>query len=106
MVGDDDRERTFGAFFEEWAFGFMVLMGVVGELELHVSRADDLEAVVEIGAGSKVLGAEACARVVHFEECDGLGGVVAYGRCYVGRVAAGGAQQSKECKGGVVAHER
>src|SRR6266481_7996861 len=76
-VGDYDGKRAFGAFFQEGTVGFVVLVGAVGVEELHAAGAEDLEAVVEVGAGGKVLGAEAGAGVVDFEEFDRPAGAVA-----------------------------
>ena len=65
----------------------------VGVDELHVAGAEDLEAVVEVGAGGEGLGSEAGAGVVDLEELDGLGGAVADGGGDVGGVAAGEAMR-------------
>jgi hypothetical protein len=105
-VGDDDGEGAFGALFEEGPVGFVVVMGAVGVEELHVAGAEDLEAVVEVGSGGEVLGAEAGAGVVDFEEFDGLGGVVADGGGDVGGVAAGCCDEGgEEREGGDRTHE-
>ena len=87
-VGDEDGKRAFGAFFQEGTIGFVVLVGAVGVEELHAAGAEDLEAVVEVGAGGEVLGAEAGAGVVDLEEFDGLAGLVADRGGDVGGVAA------------------
>ncbi len=71
--GDGDGEGAFGAFFEEWAVGFLLVLGGVGVDELHVAGAEDLEAVVEVCAGGEGLGAEAGAGVVDFEEARWAG---------------------------------
>ena len=78
-VGDDDGERTLSAFFEKWPVGLVVLVGAVGVEEFHVAGAEDFEAVVEVGSGWECLSSEAGARVVDFEEFDGLSGSVADG---------------------------
>ena len=66
-----------------------LVVRVVGVEELGPAFAEDLETVVEVGAGCEVLGAEAGAGVVDLEEFDGLAGAVADGRGDVRGVAAG-----------------
>jgi hypothetical protein len=105
-VCDDDGEWAFGAFFQEGTVGFVVLVGAVGVEELHAAGAEDLEAIVEVGARGEVLGAEAGAGVVDFEEFDGLAGAVAYGGGDVGGVAAGCCNEGgEEREGGDRMHE-
>ena len=48
-------------------------MGDVGVGELHGAGAEDFEVVVEVSAGSEVLGTEAGAGIVDFDEGDGTG---------------------------------
>jgi|ERR1700733_7306717 len=66
------------------------MVRVVGVEELGAAFAEDLETVVEVRTGSEILGAEAGAGVVDFEQLDGLRGVVADGGLDVRGAAAGG----------------
>src|ERR1700685_3137562 len=61
LWADGDGERAFSAFLEEWAVGFLLVLGFVGVDELHIARAQDLETIVEVRSGSQRLGAEAGA---------------------------------------------
>jgi hypothetical protein len=99
---DDDSERACGAFFEAGAGGAMVLVLAVGVGELHGAGANDLKAVVEVGSGGEVLGAEAGAGIVHFDECDGVGGVVAYGGFDVGGAASGEGKAEDQDRGNAI----
>jgi hypothetical protein len=103
--GDSDGDGAFGSFFEERAVGFLLVLGGVGVDELHVAGAEDLEAVVEVRAGSKGLSSEAGAGVVDLEEEDWFGGTVAYGGFDVGRVAAGCYEDWKERENAEMTHE-
>jgi len=106
-VGEGDGERAFGALFEEWAVGLVILMGAVGVEELHTAGAEYFETVVEVCAGGEILSAEAGAGVVDFEEFDGLSGVIADGRGDVGGVAAYWCEKSgEESEGWDPEHER
>ena len=80
------------------------MLGGVGVDKLHVARAEDLEAVVEVCAGSEGLGSEAGAGVVDFEEAHGLGGAVAYRGFDVGGVAAGDDQDREKGKNAELTH--
>lgn len=104
-VGDDNRERAFRALFQEGAIGFVVVLGAVGVKDLHVAGAKNLEAVVEVGSGSEVLGPETGAGVIDFEEFDGTAGAIADGGGDVGGAAAGYCDKSGECEGGDRTHE-
>src|SRR5258707_14599177 len=83
----------------------MVLVGAVGVEKLHAAGAEDLEAVVEVGAGGKVLGAEAGAGVVDFEEFDGPAGAVADCGGDVRGMAAGCCEEGGEGDSGDGTHE-
>ena len=85
--GDGDLEGALVAFLEVWTFRFFVAEGGSGVGEGDVASAEDLEAVVEVCAGSEALGAEAGTGVIEFEEIDGLGGAVADRGGDVGRAA-------------------
>jgi hypothetical protein len=102
---DDDDEAAFGAFFEGRAVGFVVVVGAVGVEELGGAFAEDLETVVEDGAGGEVLSAEAGAGVVDFEEFDRLRGVVADGGFDVGGAAAGYCEKCAHSDREKVTHE-
>ncbi len=81
------------------------VVGAVGVEELHGAGAEDLEAVVEVGAGGEGLGAEAGAGIVDFEEFDGVGGAVADRGYDVWGVAAGGGDEGEDCEKRDAAHE-
>ncbi len=98
LGADGDGERTFSAFLEEWAIGFLLVLGSIGVDELHIAGAQDLETIVEVRAGGQGLRTEAGAWVVDFEEEQRLGGVVAYGGFYVGGVAAGDDENGQQCE--------
>lgn len=91
-----DCEWAFSAFLEEWAVGFLLVLGGVGVDELHVAGAQDFETVVEVRAGSQRLGAETGARIVHLEKEQRLAGVIAYGSFDIGRVAASEDEKGKQ----------
>jgi hypothetical protein len=84
----------------------VVVVGTVGVEELHAARAENLEAVLEVGAGSEGFGAEARAGVIDFKELDGLAGVVADRRDDIRGVTAAGYDETREkCKCGGDTHE-
>jgi hypothetical protein len=104
--GDGDPEGAFVSFVEGRATEGVVMVGVVGVENLHIATAENLESIVEVRAGSEVLGAEAGAGIVDFEELDGLRGVVAHGSSDIGGVAAGGGgEKAAERKGKDGAHK-
>jgi hypothetical protein len=96
LWADGDGERAFSAFLEEWAVGFLLVLGIVGVDELHIARAQDLETIVEVRSGSQRLGAEAGAGVVNLDEEQWLGGVIAYGGFDVRGVASGEDEDGKQ----------
>ena len=97
LWADGDRERAFSAFLEEGAVGFLLVLGGVGVDELHIARAQDLETIVVVRTGGQGLRTEAGAWVVHLDQEQRLGRVIAYGGFDVRGVASseeeGGKQQ-------------
>ena len=101
MPGDSvghncDGQGTFCSFFEEGAVGLVFLMSAVGVEKLGRAGAEDLEAIVEVGAGGKVLCAEAGAGVVDLEEGDWMPCAIADRGLNVGRVAASGGEAGEK----------
>ena len=39
LWADGDGERAFSAFFEEWAVGFLLVLGGIGVDELYIAGA-------------------------------------------------------------------
>ena len=96
---NNDVEGTFCAFFQRRAGEGVLVVVAVGVDEFGGAGAEDLETVVEVGAGREGLGAEAGAGVVDLDEGDGLGGVVGDDRLNVRGVAAGGCGEEADDAG-------
>ena len=93
---DRDDQGTLCSFFEGGAIGLVFLVGAVGVEELGGAGAEDLEAVVEVGAGGEGLSAEAGAGVVDFEELNGLASMIADCGFDIRGVAAGGGEAGEK----------
>lgn len=93
---DGDVNRPVSLFIKIRPVRFVVVVGLVGIGEMHLSRAKDFEPVVKICAGSKALSTEARAGVVHFEQKDCLVRAIADGRLDMRGVAPGQSQKTGE----------
>ena len=93
---DGDGDGAFGAFLEEGAVGFLLVLGGIGVDELHVAGTQDLETVVEVCARGQGLRTEAGAGVVDLDEKQWLGGVIAYGGFDVRGVASSEEEDGKQ----------
>jgi hypothetical protein len=91
---DGDCEQTFVAFLHGGTLVGCLVAGGVGEDKFGGTVAENLEAVVEVLAGSEVLGAEAGGGVVDLDERNDLVGMVTDSRIDKRGVAAGERKQS------------
>jgi hypothetical protein len=101
---DGDGDWAFGAFLEEWAVGFLLVLGGISVDELHIAGTKNLESIVKVCAGSEGLSAEASAGVVDLEEAHGLRGPVAYGRFHVRGVATRDDKNREKSKNAEMTH--
>lgn len=95
---DDDVDGAVSFFVEVRAFRFVVVVGLVGVGEVHVTGAKYLELVMEIRSGGEYLCTKTGAGIINFEQQDGLAGVIADRGEDVVRMAAADSDDEKEAE--------